>query len=51
MSHETGELEGAAGRRLFWQHWRPDGEPRAVVVIVHGASEHSDRYRDRKSVV
>jgi alpha-beta hydrolase superfamily lysophospholipase len=31
------------GRQIFWQSWQartPDG----IVVIVHGASEHSDRY-------
>ncbi len=44
MTHATGLLTGAGGRRIFWQSWNPGGEPRAVVVIVHGASEHSDRY-------
>ena len=44
MIHATGLLTGAGGRRIFWQSWSPDGEPRALVVIVHGAGEHSDRY-------
>ena len=44
VTHATGLLTGAGGRRIFWQSWNPGGEPRAVVVIVHGASEHSDRY-------
>ena len=44
MIHATGLLAGAGGRRVFWQSWMPDGEPRALVVIVHGAGEHSDRY-------
>jgi alpha-beta hydrolase superfamily lysophospholipase len=43
-AHDTGFLDGAGGRRIFWQRWRPGGPPRAVVVIVHGASEHSGRY-------
>jgi alpha-beta hydrolase superfamily lysophospholipase len=30
--------------RLFWQAWLPDAEPRAVVVISHGVSEHGGRY-------
>jgi alpha-beta hydrolase superfamily lysophospholipase len=30
--------------KLFWQAWLPEGEPRAVVVIAHGASEHGGRY-------
>jgi acylglycerol lipase len=42
--HATGLLTGAGGTRIFWQSWMPDGEPRALVVIVHGAGEHSDRY-------
>jgi acylglycerol lipase len=44
MTHATGLLTGAGGRRIFWQSWKASGEPRALVVIVHGASEHSDRY-------
>ena len=44
MTHATGLLTGAGGRRICWQSWSPDGEPRALVVIVHGAGEHSDRY-------
>lgn len=40
----TGFLTGAGGRRIFWQSWKPDGDVRAVIVLVHGASEHSGRY-------
>lgn len=32
------------GASLFAQWWLPDGEPRAVVAIVHGYAEHSGRY-------
>ncbi len=39
--HEEGRLSGD----IYWQSWRPEGEARAVVVIAHGASEHSGRYR------
>jgi len=35
---------GACGLEIFWQTWQPDGDPRAVVVIAHGAGEHSGRY-------
>ncbi|MFJ4651503.1 lysophospholipase [Nocardia sp. NPDC088792] len=41
--NETGEFQGAGGR-VFWQDWLPDGEPRALAVIVHGYAEHSGRY-------
>jgi alpha-beta hydrolase superfamily lysophospholipase len=32
------------GTRLFERMWRPDGEPKAAVLIVHGYAEHSGRY-------
>ena len=32
------------GVAVFSRHWLPDGEPRAAVLVVHGASEHSGRY-------
>ena len=37
-------LPGAGGLEIFWQAWLPDGDADAVVVIAHGASEHSGRY-------
>jgi acylglycerol lipase len=42
--HEEGRLAGTAGVELYWQGWLPEAEPRALVVISHGASEHSARY-------
>lgn len=39
--HLEGEFEGG----IRWQGWLPEGESRAVVVIAHGAGEHSGRYR------
>jgi alpha-beta hydrolase superfamily lysophospholipase len=44
MNHHEGELQGMGGVRLYRQSWLPDGPPRAVVVIAHGAGEHSGRY-------
>ena len=32
------------GVTVSYRRWLPDGEPRARVVVVHGASEHSGRY-------
>lgn len=43
--HAEGHLAGAEGRRIYWQAWLPPTEPKAVVVIAHGASEHGGRYR------
>jgi acylglycerol lipase len=40
-----GYLTGAGGVRVFWQSWLPpEGSARAVVVVAHGAGEHSSRY-------
>ncbi len=44
MITATGFLTGAGGRRIYWQSWTPEAEPRALIVIVHGAGEHSGRY-------
>ncbi len=44
MSQVEDHLIGAGGRRIFWQAWLPEDAPRAVVVVAHGASEHSGRY-------
>lgn len=39
------KFEGAAGLPIFYREWLPEnGEPRGVVFILHGLSEHSGRY-------
>jgi alpha-beta hydrolase superfamily lysophospholipase len=43
--HETGNFTGQGGVEIFHQSWLPDAEPRGEVVLVHGVSEHSGRYR------
>jgi alpha-beta hydrolase superfamily lysophospholipase len=44
-AQRDGSFAGAGGVRIWWQAWLPDGDPRAVVVIAHGAGEHSGRYQ------
>lgn len=44
VTRASGARAGAGGCELFWQSWHGDGPPRALVVIVHGLGEHSDRY-------
>ena len=44
MSMKEGIFEGADGFQLFERWWVPEGETKAVVVIVHGLAEHSGRY-------
>jgi acylglycerol lipase len=43
-AHREGAFTGVGGLNIFWQAWLPPGPPRGVVVIAHGASEHSGRY-------
>ncbi len=44
MEHDTGRFKTADGMNLFEQWWRPEGQHKATVVIVHGYAEHSTRY-------
>ena len=37
-------MTGVGDVEIFWQAWLPAGDPRAIVVIAHGAGEHSGRY-------
>jgi alpha-beta hydrolase superfamily lysophospholipase len=46
MTHTEDTFEGLGGLRMFAQCWRPEGPPRAVLAIVHGFGEHSDRYQN-----
>ncbi len=44
MDHTEGVFEGEGGQELYRQSWRPAGEARAALAIVHGLGEHSGRY-------
>ncbi len=37
-------LEGVGGFRIFTRAWRPEGKPRAMVVLSHGFNSHSGYY-------
>jgi alpha-beta hydrolase superfamily lysophospholipase len=43
--HAEDIYAGAAGASIAFQSWLPETDPRAVVVIAHGVSEHGGRYR------
>lgn len=45
MSHREHYFSGHDGLRLYQQVWLPGGEATAVVLIVHGFTEHSGRYQ------
>jgi alpha-beta hydrolase superfamily lysophospholipase len=46
MKHSEGSFDGAAGKRIYSQCWQPEEAARALVLVVHGAGEHSGRYTD-----
>jgi acylglycerol lipase len=43
-TRRDGTFPGVGGLSIFWQAWLPPGPCRGVVVIAHGAGEHSGRY-------
>jgi alpha-beta hydrolase superfamily lysophospholipase len=46
MKTETGIFEGLNRCQLYYKIWLPDEIQKAVLVIVHGAGEHIDRYKN-----
>jgi alpha-beta hydrolase superfamily lysophospholipase len=44
MQHTDGTFTSYDGLSIYHQSWVPDGDPKAVVVVVHGLGEHSGRY-------
>ena len=39
-----GTFKGTVGLELYYQSWHPEGEVRAILVIVHGLGGHSGLY-------
>jgi len=44
MQHTTSSFKTSDGLKIHTESWLPDGEPKAVVLIVHGYAEHIGRY-------
>ena len=44
MKHNDFTFKTFDELQLFGQSWQPEGQPRAVVCLVHGMGEHSGRY-------
>jgi acylglycerol lipase len=44
MKHQEGHFKGLRNLELYYQGWLPDGDPAAVLFVVHGLAEHSGRY-------
>jgi acylglycerol lipase len=43
LAHSTNEerVEGSGGLKIFIRSWRPEGQVRGVVALVHGVNSHS----------
>ncbi|MHA2033033.1 MAG: alpha/beta hydrolase, partial [Candidatus Kariarchaeaceae archaeon] len=46
MQHREDFFTVTDGIKLYYQVWKPDTEPKAIVQIVHGLAEHSSRYKN-----
>lgn len=44
LQHHFGEFQGPLGASIYWQTWHGDAAPLAVLLLIHGLGEHSDRY-------
>jgi acylglycerol lipase len=44
MERTEGTFKGSKGLNLYYQCWLPDANPKAVLLVVPGAAEHSGRY-------
>jgi acylglycerol lipase len=44
VRHQEGSFKGIRDTNIYYQYWLPEGEPKAVLLIVHGLAEHSGRY-------
>ncbi len=45
IGHAEGKFSGARGLSIYYQYWIPQLTPKALLLLVHGAGEHSARYR------
>ena len=44
MKHIESNFIGTDDIRLYYQVWRPEKNSKAVVQLIHGLAEHSNRY-------
>jgi acylglycerol lipase len=44
MNRTEGYFKGVRDANIYYQGWLPDGNVKAVLLIVHGLGEHSGRY-------
>jgi len=46
MKHFEDFFNGYDSTKLYYQVWRPDKDPKAILQIVHGLGEYSTRYKN-----
>ncbi|MCF8145742.1 MAG: lysophospholipase [Deltaproteobacteria bacterium] len=44
MEHQDGFFKGIRDTRIYYHTWLPDGDPKGILIVVHGLAEHSGRY-------
>lgn len=44
MNHIEGNFKGVRNANIYYQAWLPEGNVKAVLLVVHGLGEHSGRY-------
>jgi len=44
MNHIQGNFKGVRNANIYFQAWLPDGDVKAVLLVVHGLGEHCGRY-------
>lgn len=44
MDHIEGHFKGVRNVNIFYQAWLPEGNIKALLLVVHGLGEHSGRY-------
>lgn len=49
MNQTEGKFAGAGKLSVYYQYWTPESAAKGLLLLVHGAGEHSDRYRSLAS--
>lgn len=44
MQHSEYEWKSSDGLKIYGQEWKPEGQVKAAIAMVHGLGEHSGRY-------
>ncbi len=44
MKQLEGYFKSIRDTNIYYQYWLPEGEPKAILLVAHGISEHSGRY-------